>query len=98
MMKYRVEWDTAKAEANAAKHGVTFDEAQTVFADVWALHRYDGEHSFDEERFIIIGMSQRERVLFVAYAERTQRFIIRIISARHATTREKRTYEEETRR
>lgn len=98
MRKYEFEWDPAKAEANAAKHGVTFDEAQTVFYDVFALHQYDGEHSFDEERFIIIGMSRRERVLFVAYCERTQRFNIRIISARHATAGEKRVYEEEIRR
>jgi uncharacterized protein len=50
------EWDPARARANSRKHGVSFDEAKTVFRDMLALRVYDGEHSWDEERFIIIGM------------------------------------------
>jgi uncharacterized DUF497 family protein len=89
------EWDSAKALSNLRKHGVSFDEARTVFLDAYALHVYDGPHSWEEERFIIIGMSLRERILVVVYVERTED-VLRLISARRATARERRDYEEKT--
>lgn len=93
MQELRFEWDRAKAVANERKHGVSFDEARTVFGDAYALHEYDGEHSWQEDRFIIIGRSELHRVLFVVYVERTE-MTMRLISARRATLREKRIYEE----
>jgi hypothetical protein len=89
------EWDPVKAEENERKHGVSFEEARTVFGDAYALHLYDGEHSWNEDRFIILGRSERERVLFVVYVERTE-LTMRLISARRAKPRERRNYEEET--
>ena len=89
------EWDDAKAHANERKHGVSFEEAKTVFGDAHALHRYDGAHSWDEERFIIIGVSELHRVLCVVYVERIEE-TFRLISARPATTRERKAYEEKT--
>lgn len=91
------EWDEAKALANEKKHGVSFAEAETVFSDNLALHQYDGPHSWNEERFIIIGMSERPRLLFVVYVERIEE-TFRLISARPATVRERRTYEEKATR
>jgi len=90
---YRFEWDPAKALANERKHGISFDEAKTVFGDEYALHMYDGPHSWDEERFIIIGRSERQRHLFVVYVDRSE-VTLRLISARRATLRERRDYEE----
>jgi uncharacterized protein len=81
------EWDDAKAAANLAKHGVTFDEAETVFADSAALFLEDPLHS---DRFHVIGMSGQARVLFVVHVERGQRE--RIISARLATAAEEALY------
>ena len=92
-MQYGFEWDFAKARLNEQKHGVTFEEAQTVFVDPWAISRDDRFHSDREERFIIIGMSQRENVLTVVYCYR-QELAIRLISARRALPNERRTYEE----
>ena len=91
----RYEWDEAKAASNVSKHGVSFDEARTVFLDVFALRVFDGPHSSDEDRFIIIGMSDHARVLTVVYVERTEE-TMRLISARRATSRERRIYEEKT--
>jgi hypothetical protein len=93
MQELRFEWDPDKAAANERKHGVSFDEARTVFGDAYAWHMYDGDHSWAEDRFIIIGRSERSRVLFVVYVERTE-MTMRLISARRATARETRTYEE----
>ncbi|HUR81368.1 MAG TPA: BrnT family toxin [Thermoanaerobaculia bacterium] len=93
MITYRFEWDDAKALENEGKHGVSFGEAKTVFGDVHALHMYDGEHSWSEDRFIIIGRSERERLLYVVYVERSE-VTLRLVSARRATARETRTYEE----
>ena len=87
------EWDRRKAEANLRKHGVSFEEAQTVFTDPLAITLPDPDHSEDEERFIDIGMSDNQRVLVVGYTERDQR--IRLINARKATRRERKQYEEE---
>ncbi|HEX8252657.1 MAG TPA: BrnT family toxin [Thermoanaerobaculia bacterium] len=93
-MRLQFEWDSAKARENERKHGIAFEEARTVFGDAYALHTYDGEHSWQEDRFIIIGRSELSRVLFVVYVERTE-MTMRLISARRATAREKRTYEKE---
>ena len=93
-MQTLFEWDRRKAEANLRKHGVSFEEAQTVFTDPLAITLPDPDHSEDEERFIDIGMSDNRRVLVVGYTERGQR--IRLINAREASARERKQYEEET--
>ncbi len=85
------EWDPAKAAANVKKHGVSFEEAASVFLDASALTFWDPDHSEEEDREITIGRSARQRILFVAHAPREDR--IRIISARRATNRERRQYE-----
>ena len=89
----RFEWDPEKAASNAAKHGVTFEEAQTVFQDDLFVAFEDPDHSRGESRFIIMGQSTRKNLLVVSYTER--RKAIRLISARPATRKERRTYEEE---
>lgn len=86
------EWDRRKAEANLRKHGVSFEEAQTIFTDPLAITLPDPDHSEDEERCINIGMSDNHRVLVVGYTERGQR--IRLIYARKAIPRERKQYEE----
>lgn len=88
------EWDHHKAIANDAKHGISFDEAQTVFLDELSLFKLDIEHSGDEERLLIIGMSEKKRLLVVVFTERRER--IRLISAREATRAERNQYEEES--
>ena len=92
-MGYIFEWDPGKAEANVRKHGVTFDEAATVFGDPLNLLMSDPDHSLDEERYLLLGMSNRRRLLVVAFAQRPPR--TRLISARRATRLERRRYEEE---
>jgi uncharacterized DUF497 family protein len=92
----RFEWDDAKAQANLAKHGVSFGEATEVFYDPHGLEGYDAEHSEAESRFFIIGLSSR-RLLYVIYAERLGD-TIRIISARKADRLEKQIYERTTNR
>ncbi|QLE55338.1 BrnT family toxin [Nostoc sp. TCL26-01] len=87
------EWDENKAEKNLAKHGVSFDEAKTVFNDPLFLTFADPDHSFGERRFIILGESVQRRLLVVAYTERLQ--VTRLISAREATRKEKTAYESE---
>jgi uncharacterized DUF497 family protein len=89
---YIFEWDPKKAESNARKHGVTFDEASTVFGDPLALLMPDPDHSLDEERYLVLGMSNQHRLLVVAFAERPPR--TRLISARRAMPAERRRYEE----
>jgi uncharacterized DUF497 family protein len=89
----RFEWDPAKAATNATKHGVTFEEAATVFGDPNARVIGDPDHSVDEERFVILGMSTRARELVVSHCLRGGRGeVIRIISARRATRRESAQY------
>ena len=90
---YLFEWDTAKAETNRLKHGVTFDEATTVFSDPLSMLRTDPDHSLNEQRFIVLGMSNQRRLLVVAFAERPPR--TRLISARRATRKERGQYERE---
>ena len=90
-MAYAFEWDPAKAAANEHKHGVTFDEAATVFRDPLALLAPDPDHSEREARYLVVGMSIQHRLLVVAFAERPPR--TRLISGRLATQRERRRYE-----
>lgn len=82
------EWDPAKARANLRKHGVSFEEAQSVFYDEFAVQYFDEEHSGDEERFLMLGMSTGAQLLLVCHCERKSGHVIRIISARRATKRE----------
>lgn len=86
MIKF--EWDSTKARENLKKHGVSFDEAQSVFYDEFAVQFFDEEHSSAEERFLLLGMSTGARLLLVCHCEREAGHIIRIISARKATRRE----------
>ena len=88
----QVEWDPAKAAANRLKHRVSFEEATSVFMDPQAVVFDDPDHSFDEERFLIVGYSTQQRVLVVTHTHRGER--IRIISARGATPRERKSHEE----
>jgi hypothetical protein len=88
------EWDPAKARLNEAKHGITFDEAKSVFYDENALIIPDPDHSKTEERFVILGMSVSLRVLVVVHCLRNNNEAIRIISARKAGTKEKQPYME----
>jgi uncharacterized protein len=87
------EWDAVKARVNVKKHHVTFEEAASVFLDPSALTFWDPDHSDEEDREITIGRSRQQRVLFVAHAPREEGRV-RIISARRATRREQRQYEE----
>ena len=86
------EWDEAKADANEQKHGVTFTEAMTVFADPLSLTGYDPQHAEDEDRFITMGQSAQGRLLIISHTDRGE--AIRIISAREASRREKKDYED----
>ena len=86
------EWDPRKAELNLKEHGVSFDEATTVFRDTLSITIADPDHSDSEDRFVDIGMSHRGQLLVVSYTERKDR--IRIISARPPTRAERRSYEE----
>jgi len=88
----RCEWDPAKAAANLRKHGVSFEEAATALADDLAVTGFDPDHSRGESRFVTFGVSSAGRLLVVAHTERGDR--LRIISARSATKRERRIYEE----
>jgi len=86
------DWSAAKARANPKKHSVSFEEAQSVFYDEYARQFFDAEHADVEEHFIMLGMSNRLRVLVVCHCERTGD-VIRIISARRATAREQSYYD-----
>jgi len=90
-MQTLFEWDTGKAEANLRKHHVSFDEAQTVFTDDLSVAVLDPDHSDEEDRLIIIGMSNKRRLLVVIYTGRGKK--IRLISARKATHAEHEKYE-----
>jgi len=92
MTGLKFEWDPAKAKRNSRKHNVTFEEAGTVFGDPLSATILDPDHSDDEDRFIIIGRSNRGRLLMVAHTERNDG--IRIINARQLSSIERRQYEE----
>jgi uncharacterized protein len=78
-------WDDRKNEVNKKKHGGSFDEAKTVFYDENAIRYYDPDHSDDEDRFLMVGVSQKLRILIVCHCFREDDSVIRIISARKAT-------------
>jgi uncharacterized DUF497 family protein len=86
MIKF--EWDESKAAANLKKHQVSFEEAKSVFFDEFGVQFFDEDHSFGEERFLMLGMSSEAKLLIVCHCEREQGEIVRIISARKATKRE----------
>ena len=86
------EWDPDKADSNLEKHGVPFDEAATAFGDPLSLTIADPDHSYDEERFVLLGHSFIGRLVVVVHTDRDER--IRIISARIATKNERRSYGE----
>src|SRR5438128_958798 len=90
------EWDAQKGTENIKKHGVAFDEALTVFADPLANIFDDPDHSAEERRELIIGHSAKQRLLIVSFTERGHR--TRIIGAREATARERRDYEQNTKK
>jgi hypothetical protein len=90
MIKF--EWDPGKDHSNQRKHGVSFEEAQSVFFDENAIQFYDEDHSEAEDRFIMLGLSLRSRILVVCHCERASGKVIRIISARKATSSERKYY------
>ena len=88
------DWDENKNQINQKKHGITFEEASSVFYDDEALLKDDPDHSGDEERFIILGFSNKANLLVVCHCYRESDTIIRIISARKATVAENKQYQE----
>jgi uncharacterized protein len=94
----RFEWDAVKAATNRRKHGVSFEEARSVFVDEEALLIADPEHSESEDRFVLLGLSARIRVLVVVHAYRAGTDVIRLISARKADRQEQLTYNRRRRR
>jgi len=89
---YKVTWNEDKNKSNFKKHGVTFNEAATVFSDENALYSFDETHSEDEDRFILLGKSEYSTILTVCHCYRNGETIIRIISARKATREEANDY------
>jgi uncharacterized protein len=94
VIRYELEWDDEKARINERKHGVSFHEARSCFLDVFAIEVFDRDHSVDEDRFIIMGVSERGRVLVVAFTFRGNA-MIRVISAREALPQERLEYEKQ---
>jgi len=92
MSALHFEWDNRKAAANAKKHGVSFEEAKSVFVDDRAKLIDDPDHSEDEDRFVLLGLSSALRLLLVCHCYRSESNVIRIISARKATTKESKSY------
>ena len=92
MITPRFEWEPRKANVNLKKHGVTFEEAKSVFYDDHAKLLDDPDHSDEEERFVLLGLSHTLRVLLVCHCYRSEGNIIRIISARKATSNESKDY------
>jgi len=92
MTEVRFDWEPVKAEENLRKHGVSFDEAQSVFYDEYATEFYDDTHSDWEDRFLLLGLSSHLRLVMVCHCYRENDSVIRIISARKATTNEAKFY------
>jgi uncharacterized DUF497 family protein len=92
----RFDWDPVKAASNIKKHKVSFEIARTVFYDDFAVQFFDEEHASNEDRFLLLGMSSDARLLLVCHCEREGGELIRIISARRATSTEARYYRAET--
>jgi len=91
MIKF--EWDLAKARSNLRKHGVSFEEAKSVFYDEFAIQFDDVDNSEEEDRFLMLGLSNQLRILIVCHCERESGDVIRIISARKATKKERKFYQ-----
>jgi uncharacterized DUF497 family protein len=92
MSELRFEWDPFKSKVNRDKHGVSFEEASTVFYDERAVEFYDDDHSEWEDRFLLLGISAKLRLLMVCHCFRTNESVMRIISARKATQKEAQFY------
>ena len=86
------QWDEQKARANLEKHGISFEEAATVFGDSLYVDFYDPDHSSEEQRYIILGVSTEGRLLMVSYTQRGE--VVRLISSREVTSAERKAYEE----
>ncbi len=92
MSKLRFDWDPHKNASNQKKHGISFEEAQTAFYDENGRMMHDPDHSEQEDRFILLGMTTKPRLLAVCHCYRSQESVIRLISARKATKKEHRQY------
>lgn len=92
MEALRFEWDPAKARSNLVKHGVSFEEAVSAFADESGKVIPSPDHADDEDRFVLLGFSKQDRLLIVVHCFRIERLMIRIISARKATRKERSQY------
>jgi len=92
MEEVRFEWDSRKATANLKKHGVSFEEARTAFYDEYAIQFFDPDHSQEEDRFLLLGMSFKLRVVVVCHCFRESESVIRLISARKADEEEEAEY------
>ena len=92
MKKITFEWDDKKAKSNLKKHGVAFEEAQSVFYDDQAIQFWDDKNSKNEDRFFMLGLSNKFRILLVVHCFRESKSTIRIISARKATKNEMKEY------
>jgi hypothetical protein len=92
MKSLKFAWDAKKAKANLDKHGVSFEEARSVFYDEHAIEFYDDEHSVWEDRFLLLGLSFQLRLLLVCHCYREAEGVIRIVSARKATATESKHY------
>jgi len=92
MDEIKLSWDARKAKQNIKKHRVSFEEASTVFFDERAIEFFDPDHSEQEDRFLMLGLSGRLRVLVVSYCLRKKGSEIRVISARKATSKEQKVY------
>ena len=92
MLTFAFEWDERKNKENQAKHKISFEEAKTVFYDENAVEFYDPDHSEGEERFLMLGLSAKMRILLVCHCFRENTSTVRIISARRATKRERQAY------
>jgi uncharacterized DUF497 family protein len=92
MIELRFKWDEKKNKANVKRHGVSFEEARTVFYDEKAIQFYDPDHSEEEDRFILLGLSYKPQVLIVCHCFRESETVVRIISARKADKDEEREY------
>lgn len=92
MRQIRFEWDEKKNRENQRKHGVSFEEAETVFFDDNAIQYYDPDHSRDEDRFIMLGLSLKLRMLVVCHCFRADDSVVRLISARKANKEEAKAY------
>ena len=91
----RFEWNVAKAASNEKKHGVTFEEAKSVFYDDFAIQFFDDDNSELEDRFLILGLSNQSKILLICHCEQDSGNLIRIISARKATAKERKLYKGE---